>query len=100
MLEDLTGGFNYGSGAVELQLPNDERGAAARRQAAALAALPHRRADRVRRRAGASYTHAPEIYSITAAPIGALLPAAHSARVEGEALGTSDGTPGQPSSCA
>ena len=41
------------------------------------------------------YTHPPEIYSITAAPIGALLPATHASRVEDEVLGVSDGTPGQ-----
>ncbi len=44
---------------------------------------------------GATYTHPPEIYSITAAPIGAQVPAAHSSLAETEVLGVSDGTPGQ-----
>ena len=45
--------------------------------------------------AAATYTHPPEIHEITAAPIGAVIPAAHSSRVDDEVLGTSDGTPGQ-----
>ena len=64
-----------------------ERSAASRRRPArALAALPARR-PHAPRRAATTYTHPPEIYSITAAPIGALIPAAHAARVEGELLG-------------
>ena len=46
-------------------------------------------------RSGATYSHAPEIYSISAAPMGARLPSTHAARVEREILGVSDGTPGQ-----
>ena len=72
VLEDLTGGFNYGSGTVELQLPAAQRDRAAGRQAPALAALPHRREDDAAA-PPTTYTHPPEIYSITAAPIGALL---------------------------
>ena len=49
VLEDLTGGFNYGSGTVELQCPPRSADRAARRQAAALAALPDRRQDARRR---------------------------------------------------
>ena len=45
--------------------------------------------------AATTYTQAPEIYSITAAPVGALLPASHAAQEENEVLGVSDGTPGQ-----
>ena len=45
--------------------------------------------------AATTYSHPPEIYSITAVPIGALLPSTHAARVEDELLGLSDGTPGQ-----
>jgi predicted phage baseplate assembly protein len=45
--------------------------------------------------AATTYTQAPEIYSLTAAPIGALLPAQHAAQEENEVLGVSDGTPGQ-----
>jgi predicted phage baseplate assembly protein len=94
VLEDLTGGFNYGSGVVELQLP----------PASAVQPLGgHRmhwlrcRIDDKTRTGGAptTYTHAPEVYSITAAPVGALLPATHAALVRAEILGTSDGTPGQ-----
>ncbi|MGH2942349.1 MAG: putative baseplate assembly protein, partial [Solirubrobacteraceae bacterium] len=94
VLEDLTGGFNYGSGSVELQLPEES----------AVRLLGGQRLHWLRCRIdeltasgkpGATYTQAPEIYSISAAPIGALLPAAHSARAETEVLGVSDGTPGQ-----
>jgi predicted phage baseplate assembly protein len=51
--------------------------------------------ERSRSGATTTYTQPPEIYSITAAPIGALLPATHAAHVEDEILGASDGTPGQ-----
>jgi predicted phage baseplate assembly protein len=94
VLEDLTGGFNYGSGTVELQLPDHS----------AIQLLGGQRLHWLRcrideltvsGRAGSTYTHAPEIYSITAAPTGALLPAAHSAHAATEMLGVSDGTPGQ-----
>lgn len=94
VLEDLTGGFNFGSGSVELQLP----------QRSAIQLLGGQRLHWVRCRidaltasgkSGATYTQAPEIYSITAAPIGALLPAAHSALAAAEVVGVSDGTPGQ-----
>jgi len=51
--------------------------------------------ERSRKGAAASYTQPPEVYSITAAPVGALLPATHAAHVEAEVLGSSDGTPGQ-----
>jgi predicted phage baseplate assembly protein len=94
VLEDLTGGFNYGSGIVELQLP----------PRSGIEALGGHRmhwlrcrldAQTVSGRGGASYTHPPEVYAISAVPVGALLPAAHSAKVEREVLGISDGTPGQ-----
>ncbi|MBA3746480.1 MAG: putative baseplate assembly protein, partial [Solirubrobacterales bacterium] len=94
VLEDLTGGFNYGSGSVQLQLP----------ETSAIQLLGGKRLHWVRCRideltisgnSGATYTQAPEIYSISAAPIGALLPAAHSALAPAEVLGVSDGTPGQ-----
>ena len=94
VLEDLTGGFNYGAGTVELQLPP---------QSAVHPLGGHRmhwlrcRIDDKTRHGGAAttYTQAPEIYSLTAAPIGALLPAQHAALEENEVLGVSDGTPGQ-----
>ena len=79
------------------------------RAAAALASSPplggHRlhwlrcridRDDRAAARTGATYTHPPEIYSITAAPIGALLPVhARRARSSARSSASSDGTPGQ-----
>ena len=94
VLDDRTGGFNYGSGTVELRVP----------ERSAFKLIGGKRLHWLRCRideltgsgaAGATYTHAPEIYSITAAPIGAVLPAAHAARAGGEALGVSDGTAGQ-----
>jgi predicted phage baseplate assembly protein len=94
VLEDLTGGFNYGSGSVELQLPKRS----AKHHLAGLQLHWLRcRIDETTAsgKTGTMYTQAPEIYSITAAPIGALLPSAHCVRAETEVLGTSDGTPGQ-----
>jgi predicted phage baseplate assembly protein len=97
VLEDRTGGFNYGSGKVELQLP-------ARSGFASVAGtrahwLRCRVDDRLRSGAegvkGSTFTHPPEIYAITAAPIGALVPAAHAGVAAEENLGESDGTPGQ-----
>jgi len=94
VLEDLTGGFNYGSGTVEVQCPpgSGTEAIAGRR----LYWLRCRIAETTRV-AGepAVYTQAPEIYQITAAPIGALLPAEHSTVETEEMLGISDGTPGQ-----
>jgi predicted phage baseplate assembly protein len=94
VLDDKTGGFNYGSGSVELQLPA--------RSGVELLCGDRLHWVRCRiaattpsGRSGATYAHAPEIYSITAAPVGALLPAAHRARADTELLGVSDGTPGQ-----
>jgi predicted phage baseplate assembly protein len=94
VLEDLTGGFNYGAGQVELQLPP---------RSAVQPLGGHRmhwvrcRVDDKTRHGGAAttYTQAPEIYSITANPIGALLPTSHAAQEENEIIGVSDGTPGQ-----
>ena len=94
VLEDLTGGFNYGSGIVELQCPPSSgvQPMAGRR----LHWLRCRIADTTRLGGQAAvYQHAPEIYHITAAPIGALLPAEHSGIELAEPLGTSDGLPGE-----
>ena len=94
VLEDATGGFNYGSGAVELQLPS--RSAIVGLAGQRCHWLRCRVHDRTRSGAAATiFSHPPEIYDITAAPLGAELPAAHSARERDELLGTSDGTPGQ-----
>lgn len=94
VLVDATGGFNYGSGVVELQLPAGHDPATVGGTRAHW--LRCRLADTTRRgAAAATFSHPPEIYSITAAPLGALVPAAHSVRVDEEVLGESDGTPGQ-----
>jgi predicted phage baseplate assembly protein len=94
VLADHTGGFNYGPGTVELQCPPEcataSVGGEARRW------LRCRIHETTRGGvAGASYSHPPEIYSIGAAPIGALVPVEHAARESGEYLGGSDGTPAQ-----
>jgi len=94
VLSDTTGGFNYGPGSVEVQCPPE----------AAIVALAGQRLRWLRCRvaeltrsgvAGAPYTHAPEIYSIGALPMGALVSVEHAARVTEEYIGISDGTPGQ-----
>ena len=97
VLEDRTGGFNYGSGTVELQLPDrsgSDSVAGTRGQwlRCRLADRPRSGAEAVK---GSAFTHPPEIYSITAAPIGGLVPASESAHEADEMLGESDGTPGQ-----
>jgi predicted phage baseplate assembly protein len=94
VLEDLTGGFNYGSGTVELQCP--PRSAIQPLAGQRYHWLRCRIDDRTRHGGAATtYSHPPEIYALGAAPIGALLPSTHAARVEREVVGTSDGTPGQ-----
>ncbi len=94
VLEDLTGGFNYGSGTVEVQCP----------PGSGTEALAGRRLHWLRCRIAettritgepAVFTQAPEIYQITAAPTGALLGAEHSTGETEETVGVSDGTPGQ-----
>src|SRR4051794_4325277 len=92
VLEDTTGGFNYGSGAVELQLPS--RSAALSFAGQRCHWLRCRIADRTRSGATATvFSQPPAVYEVGASAIGALLPAAHSARERGEVLGESDGTP-------
>jgi predicted phage baseplate assembly protein len=93
VLEDLTGGFNYGSGTVEVQCP--PHSAVEALAGHRLHWLRCRIDDKTRGGKATKYTHPPEVYSITAAPVGALLPASHSARAVAEIAGTSDGTPGQ-----
>jgi predicted phage baseplate assembly protein len=97
VLEDRTGGFNYGSGVVELQLPSRSAtdsiaGTRAQWLRCRLADRPRSGAEAIK---GSSFTHPPEIYSITAAPIGALVPASQTAHEADEMVGQSDGTPGQ-----
>jgi predicted phage baseplate assembly protein len=94
VLEDLTGGFNYGSGTVEVQCP----------PTSGVEAIAGRRLQWLRCRIAATtrisgepavYSQPPEIYQITAAPTGVLLPAEHSTTETAESLGASDGTPAQ-----
>ena len=93
VLADHTGGFNYGSGVVELELP----------AATGMATVGDRKAHWIRCRVDpftradvpAAYTLPPEIYSITAGALGARIPAMHATRRRAELLGESDGTPGQ-----
>jgi len=94
VLEDLTGGFNYGSGTVELELP--PRSVVQPLAGHRLHWLRCRITEATALgRTGATYSHPPEIYSITAAPMGARLPATHASRIDREIIGVSDGTPGQ-----
>jgi predicted phage baseplate assembly protein len=97
VLSDTTGGFNYGSGVVELQLPDRSApitfaGTRGHWVRCRLDAGPRSGAEAIK---GSGFTHAPEIYSITAAPIGGLIAASAAARESEESLGESDGTPGQ-----
>lgn len=94
VLKDLTGGFNYGSGTVEVQCP----------ARSGIEPLAGRRLHWLRCRIAettrvsgepAVYTQPPEIYQITAAAIGALIGAEHSVPEAEEVLGVSDGMPGQ-----
>jgi predicted phage baseplate assembly protein len=94
VMEDLTGGFNYGSGTVEVQCPpgSGTEAIAGRR----LYWLRCRIAETTRITGEAAvFTQAPEIYQITAAATGALLEAEHSTVELEETVGVSDGTPSQ-----
>jgi predicted phage baseplate assembly protein len=94
VLSDLTGGFNFGSGTVEVQCPDSSSVEAVAGQR--LYWLRCRIAQTTRRTdQPAAYQHAPEVYQITAAPVGARLSAEHSALERDEPLGTSSGEPGQ-----
>jgi predicted phage baseplate assembly protein len=94
VLEDRTGGFNYGSGLIELQLPREHSQTTIAGKRGYW--LRCRLDDKTRSGSeGTAYTHPPEIYSITAAPIGAVIPASHATHEGLDELGLSDGTPGQ-----
>ena len=93
VLEDRTGGFNFGAGIVELQCP--PQSGVAFLAGHRLRWLRCTISDRTRGGSEATYSHPPEIYAIGARPIGALVGAEHAARERAETLGTSDGTPGQ-----
>ncbi|HEX2088298.1 MAG TPA: putative baseplate assembly protein [Solirubrobacteraceae bacterium] len=94
VLRDDTGGFNYGSGIVELQLPP---------RSGELTMGEHR-LHWVRCRLAApddadpgrsGYAHAPALDRLSVRVTGALVPVEHAGVEEGEVLGHSDGTPGQ-----
>ena len=94
VLSDQTGGFNYGSGVIELQLPHAEGpdtvgGQRMHWLRCRLGGAGTDEADTVR------YTHAPTLREIKFEAIGALAPAHHTTAIEGEILGYSDGSPGQ-----
>ncbi len=92
VLDDTTGGFNFGSGRVLLELAGESE----------RLPLDGRRLHWLRCRVAspqevgdAAYERPPEVASITAAPIGATLACQHAEHVDGETIGESDGTPGQ-----
>jgi predicted phage baseplate assembly protein len=92
VLEDTTGGFNFGSGEVLLELaPSSQR----------LPLAGHRlhwlrcRVASPQEAGEAAYERPPEVSSITASPIGATLLCQHSEHIDHEVIGESDGTPGQ-----
>jgi len=94
VLQDLTGGFNYGSGSIDLQCPlrSGIEPIAGRR----LHWLRCRIAETTRiSREPAIYTQPPEIYRITAAGVGATVIAENSVLEVEEQLGVSDGSAGQ-----
>jgi predicted phage baseplate assembly protein len=94
VLIDRTGGFNYGSGVVEVQISSHH----------SATTIAGKRAHWLRCRVDSKtrsgldalvYSNPPEIYSITARAIGALIPSSHAVLVTEPVLGESDGTPGQ-----
>lgn len=92
VLDDTTGGFNFGSGEVLLELAHDSE----------RVALDGHRLHWLRCRVAspseagdAAYERPPEVASITAEPIGATLLCQHAEHVDNEVVGESDGTPGQ-----
>jgi predicted phage baseplate assembly protein len=92
VLEDTTGGFNFGSGEVLLEVAGDtER-----------VPMDGQRMHWLRCRiatpeeaGGAAFDRPPQVFTITARPIGALLTCQHAEHVDNEIIGESDGTPGQ-----
>ncbi|MGI8802033.1 MAG: putative baseplate assembly protein [Solirubrobacteraceae bacterium] len=95
VLTDTTGGFNFGSGTIELAMPRRSMVVpiAGRR----LYWLRCRLLDRAGTgpSGGVTYSHPPEIRQISAGAIGAQLPVRHAVVETHEGLGYSDGTPAQ-----
>jgi predicted phage baseplate assembly protein len=92
VLDDSTGGFNFGSGEVLLELAIDSQRLPLGGQR--LHWLRCRVAT-LQESGGAAYERPPEVSTITAAPIGATLLSRHAEHVDDEVIGESDGTPGQ-----
>lgn len=106
VVSDSSGGFNYASGVVELQLPRTEEAASV--AGSELHWLRCRLLEEDKH-GSACYTHAPRIRRVKVAAIGTLVGAEHAARAGtprtlaaaqhldagGELLGYSDGSPGQ-----
>ena len=92
VLEDTTGGFNFGSGEVMLELAGtSERlplGGHRMHWLRCRVASPQEAGE-------AAYERPPEVSSITASPVGATLLCQHSEHIDQEVIGESDGTPGQ-----
>lgn len=93
-LSDGTDGFNKSEGAIELELP-----ARTARHTLGPYRLYWLRCELDPAAAHSAretiYTRSPEIFYLSAAPVGASVPAEHSQAVQREPLGRSDGTPGQ-----
>ncbi|MEA2219574.1 MAG: hypothetical protein QOJ35_2200 [Solirubrobacteraceae bacterium] len=93
VLEDTTGGFNFGSGDVLLELAGDSErvpfGGHRMHWLRCRVASPAEAGD------GGAYERPPEVYTITGEPIGAILMCQHAEHVDNEVLGESDGTAGQ-----
>jgi predicted phage baseplate assembly protein len=106
VISDGTGGFNYASGIVELQLPHAEEAAVVAGRELHWLRCRLLEEDE---QGSACYTHPPRIQRLHVAAIGALVEAEHAARAGtprtlaesrrldagGEIIGYSDGSPGQ-----
>jgi predicted phage baseplate assembly protein len=93
-LSDTTEGFNMTEGYIELALPGGlgEHSIGGHRCQWLRCTVVD---DKTAGGSGGEYTAPPSISELKATTIGATLPAQHAQRVNGEALGRSDGTPGQ-----
>ena len=91
VLEDTTGGFNFGSGDVLLECVGDSErvpfGGHRLHWLRCRVATPEEAG-------GAAYERPPEVFTITGEPVGAILMCQHAEHVDNEVLGESDGTPG------
>jgi predicted phage baseplate assembly protein len=92
VLDDSTGGFNFGSGDLLLELAGDSErvpfGGHRLHWLRCRVATPEEAG-------GAAYERPPQVFTITGEPVGAILMCQHAEHVDGEILGESDGTPGQ-----